>query len=36
MGQRVAGPKVDASQAIASELATWRKLVAERKLSIKM
>ncbi len=36
LGQTVAAGKVDPNQAIAAELATWRKLVAERKLSVEM
>ena len=36
MGQTVAAGKVDPDKAIATELATWRKLVAERKLSIEL
>ena len=36
LGQTVAAGKVDPTQAIAAELATWRKLVAERKLTIEM
>lgn len=36
MGQTVAAGRVDPGQAIATELAAWRKLVSERKLVIEM